>query len=151
MEVISKLFNFHTPGRSENKPTFTNFNDFEHNIRNNIYPSFKDFPDETRDILKDTNQHDQFIWFYTPWCKFCKPCVEKWYKLHRDKKNLSCKIRQVDCEKHKYLRQHFIDHVPGFPTFIYVSKNGTIKNFSEFSKVRSAENFCKFCLNESQF
>lgn len=79
--------------------------------------------------LSELNTDDKtiiFVKFYAPWCGYCTKMQPEWKKLYSEFDNKEVngsmvKIRQVDCDNHPKIAEHF--NVSGYPTLMIIKPN----------------------------
>lgn len=121
----------------------------------------EDFYESRKDLVKELTPFDfevtspcslkdkkcSFVFFYAPWCPYCKQVKEEWKKLG-DTVEFK-QIMSFNCEKYKEhlskMRAQYPGIVPSFPTFIVYSE-GEPKEV--YKGERKLESFMKKLLEQ---
>jgi len=80
-----------------------------------------------------------FVEFYAPWCGHCKALAPKWEELATALKKKDIVVGKVDCTENQDLCAEFA--VQGYPTLIFQSKDGALKEYSGARDVADLEKF----------
>ena len=90
---------------------------------------------------KYSKEYPTVIYFYAPWCKYCKEFKPIWIKLKEKLIEMKINFFEIDCNKKKeYCKDFEIEEYPSIKMFYN-------KKIYNFDKSRSLDNLIDFILN----
>ena len=96
----------------------------------------KIFDYEQGDDAKLLISKNTILEFWVTWCPHCQNMMPRYEKISKEHPEIDC--YRIEMEQHPTLANVF--NVEGFPTFIFINKNGDMKKWEGETSIEDMEN-----------